>query len=373
MSQTLTGSVPASARAVAPDLARGAMLLMIALANIHLYLHGPPGLRGYPADLGIADQVVTVLQMVLVDGRAYPLFALLVGYGAVQSARRRAADDAVRILRRRGLWMIVIGGLHGILLFPADIVGGYGLLLVLSAGILVRGRTGTLVTLAVAGTAVNAAVGVSNGLPTGLAWPSMAAPDLTTALVRHTVEWLGGTIASALVTAGMLALGALAARRGLLDDPGRHRRLLRRTAVAGLVLAVPSGLPLAFATVGWWDPGTGATLLGGVLHQVGGIAGGIGFAAVFGLLATRVAPPALLATGRRSLSAYLGQSVVFCALLPAWTLGLGSVLSVWQVAVLAVATWLLGIGFAVALERAGRRGPAETVLRRMTYGPRRAT
>jgi uncharacterized protein len=95
-------ALPTSARAVAPDLARGAMLLMIALANVHLYLQGTPGLRGYPADLGLADQVVTFLQLVLVDGRAYPLFALLVGYGAVQSARRRDAAAAVGILRRRG-------------------------------------------------------------------------------------------------------------------------------------------------------------------------------------------------------------------------------------------------------------------------------
>ena len=38
------GATPVAARALAPDLARGGMLLLIALANVHLYLYdGPPG------------------------------------------------------------------------------------------------------------------------------------------------------------------------------------------------------------------------------------------------------------------------------------------------------------------------------------------
>ncbi len=50
------GPVPASRRSWAPDLARGAVLLGIALANVGLYLHGTemgPGLRpvdGSPLD-----------------------------------------------------------------------------------------------------------------------------------------------------------------------------------------------------------------------------------------------------------------------------------------------------------------------------------
>ena len=79
-------------RALAPDVARGAMLLLIALANVHLYLYDRPlGVRLYPAGLTGADAVVAGLQMVLVDGRAYPLFGLLLGYGLGQLAARSAA------------------------------------------------------------------------------------------------------------------------------------------------------------------------------------------------------------------------------------------------------------------------------------------
>ncbi|ALL79400.1 hypothetical protein AD006_29440 (plasmid) [Pseudonocardia sp. EC080610-09] len=361
-----------TARAVAPDLARGAMLLMIALANVHLYLYGSAGLRGYPADLGPVDQLVAVFQLLFVDGRAYPLFAMLVGYGAVQSARGREPGRGVGILRRRGAWMIAIGALHGVLLFSADIVGAYGLLLLLSAGILVRGSERTLRAIALAGLLLTGAVGATSGLSSGPAWPSMTATDPALAVVLHLAEWLGSTVVSVLTTVGMVALGALAARRGILDEPGRYRPLLRRTAATGIAVAAVTGLPLALAAAGWWQPATGSALVAGVLHQAGGLAGGIGFGALFGLLATRVAPQPLLATGRRSLSNYLGQSVVFCGLLPAWSLGLGTELTVWQASLLGVATWLLGIAISTALDRAGRRGPAEVVLRRLTYGGRPA-
>jgi uncharacterized protein len=57
------------------------------------------------------------------------------------------------------------------------------------------------------------------------------------------------------------------------------------------------------------------------------------------------------------------------ALLPAWTLGLGVRLTVAQVAGLAVGIWLVLLLAAVASARVGYRGPAEVLLRRLTYGP----
>jgi uncharacterized membrane protein YeiB len=121
-------------------------------------------------------------------------------------------------------------------------------------------------------------------------------------------------------------------------------------------------------------------MVAGSLHTLGGYAGGLGYAAAFGLLAacidgaTRAGGPGsplrtLAACGQRSLSCYLGQSVLFAALLPAWTLGLGAHLTVTEAALLAVGVWLVLLLVAVASARAGCRGPAETVLRRLTYGP----
>src|ERR687894_462079 len=148
MTPTGAAPVPLTDRALAPDVARGAMLLLIALANVHLYLHGRPlGVRSYPAALHGADRVVAGLQLVLVDGRAYPLFGVLFGYGIGQLAARRAGTplpDVVGLVRRRGLALVAIGAVHAALLWAGDIVAAYGVLAAALAGVLVAGAAGRL-------------------------------------------------------------------------------------------------------------------------------------------------------------------------------------------------------------------------------------
>lgn len=385
------GATPTGARALAPDVARGGMLLLIALANVHAYGYGHSlGPRGYPREVSGVDSVVALLQVLLVDGRAYPLFGLLFGYGIVQLTRRRttagrAADSVVGLVRRRGAWMVAIGAVHGVLLWSADIVGAYGLIAVLTAGLLVRGSDRALVEVAAAGTALVALfyAGSALALPGDpqAFLPSMAIADPVAAAVARGVEWLTiGLLLQVLGTVAAVAAGAWAARRGVLDDPERHRPVLVRVAVAGLAAAVLGGLPLALIIAGYWTSAPlPALLAAGSLHALGGYLGGAGYAALFGLLAIRVAgrggpgpvTAALQACGQRSLSCYLAQSVAFVALFPAWTLGLGADAHLWQLALAAALTWLVILLIAVATARAGLRGPAETLLRRLTYGPRR--
>jgi uncharacterized protein len=149
------GAVALRDRALAPDVARGAMLLLIALANVHLYLFDRPlGVRSYPAGLTGSDAVVAVLQLTLVDGRAYPLFGLLFGYGLGQLAARRAAagvepQAVIRLVRRRGLWLVVIGVAHVVLFWAGDIISAYGVLAVALAGMAVTGTSVSLATTAV--------------------------------------------------------------------------------------------------------------------------------------------------------------------------------------------------------------------------------
>lgn len=385
------GATPVTSRALAPDLARGGMLLLIALANVHVYLYGHPiGVRGYPRDVEGVDRVVALLQMTFVDGRAYPLFGLLFGYGIVQLAWRRSAvglpaSAVTRLVRGRGAWMVAIGAVHGVLLWPGDIVGAYGLLAVVMAGLLVSGSNrGLVVTVAVGVLLVTLFSALTGLTPPGdpqAFLPSMAIADPGAALVARAGEWVTiGLLSSIVGVFGAVALGAWAARRGVLDQPERYRRLLVRIATGGLVVAVLGGLPLALmAAQLWTSPSLGAMLLAGALHGMSGYAGGIGYAALFGLLAIRTtqrgsAGPftgALRASGQRSLSCYIAQSVAFVALLPAWTLGLGAVAQLWQASLIGFGAWLVILLIAAASDRAGHRGPAETLLRRLTYGRRR--
>ncbi|WP_219416334.1 DUF418 domain-containing protein [Pseudonocardia nigra] len=385
------GATPTAARSLAPDLARGGMLLLIALANVHVYVHGSPlAVRGYPRVVEGMDRVVVLLQMLLVDGRAYPLFGLLFGYGIVQLAWRRGdaglpVGAVTRLVRRRGFSMVAIGFAHGVLLFAGDIVGAYGLIAVLLAGVLVGGRDGALLGTAAAGIALATLLYTAAGAPLQgeirALLGSIAAPDAATALVLRVQEWLvSGLLSQVLAVFGAVALGAWAARRRILDEPERHRALLVRAAALGLAAAVLGGLPLGLMAAQLWaTPPLGVALLAGALHGLGGYAGGVGYAALFGLLAIRLARggvgpvgSALQACGQRSLSCYLAQSVAFVALLPAWTLGLGEQARLWQVALVGLGTWLVILAVAAASARAGFRGPAEILLRRLTYGPRSA-
>lgn len=71
--------------------------------------------------------------------------------------------------------------------------------------------------------------------------------------------------------------------------------------------------------------------------------------------------------GKRSLSCDLAHSLMFASLLAAWGLGLGEHLTSATMVLFAVGVWLVTVAGAYALERAGRQGPVETVLRRLVY------
>lgn len=385
-SPTDPGALPTRERVLAPDLARGGMLLLIALANVHAYVYARLiGVRGYPQDLSPAERVVAVVQLTLVDGRAYPLFALLFGYGIWQLTARRAEvglppGAVTRIVRRRGWWMVALGFGHALLLWSGDIVGIYGVVGVVFAGMFVRGSDRALLWTAAVSVALGTLLGAANGLvPPGArsVLPSMALVDPLDAALARVVEWLLLGVLFGLGVFGVVAFGVWAARRAYLDDPERFRPLLRRVAVLGIATAALGGLPLALVAAEVLPPTPGLAGPAAALHALSGYAGGVGYAALFGLFAIRVSDRgtgvvsgALVACGQRSLSCYLAQSVAFAALLPAWTLGLGAGLSLEVAALVGAGTWAVILVVAAVTARAGYRGPAEVLLRRLTYGRR---
>ncbi|MDR7301587.1 DUF418 domain-containing protein [Haloactinomyces albus] len=380
------GATTVEARALAPDLARGCMLLLIALGNAHVYLVADTiGVRGYPVVETIPDRVVVLLQMIFVDGRAYPMFAALFGYGIVQLARRQEAagieQNAVRkLIRRRGWWLLLFGLAHALLLFSGDILGSYGLLAIALAGVFTRARGRTLLVMAGLWMVPVAGLGALQGLPVPEgAQPSassMSISNPSAAAVFRLQEWVLLTFQQVLVSlVPALLFGVWAARRRLLDEPERYRRGLRYAAAAGVGLAVAGGLPMALmASAVWSEPGFTVSVLAGVLHAVTGYAGGIGYTAVVGLVAIRLRgrqgalSTALTACGQRSMTSYLGQSVVLVAVLAAYGGGLGDDAGVAATAVLAVLVWMLTVVAAEVMRRLRYRGPAEVLLRRLTYG-----
>ena len=63
------------------------MLLLIGLANsANFAFAGQPGVESSPHGL---ERVLNFVKLTLVDARAYPVFAVMFGYGLVQLARRQ--------------------------------------------------------------------------------------------------------------------------------------------------------------------------------------------------------------------------------------------------------------------------------------------
>ena len=369
-------------RALGPDLTRGVMLLFIALANSHYFLDAPRVLGGYPRDGGSVDRAVTWVISTFVDGRAFPLFGLLFGYGVAQVVRRqreRGRKGVRRLLWRRAAALVLVGFCHALLLYVGDILAAYGVLLALGAWA-VWWRDRWLLVWA-------ACFFVLTALPDGAAFTQSSAgpstaelpPDPWTAIAERLpvqpVIMLLGPIGFACP----FLLGIWAGRRRILERPEAHRRLLAVVAVAGIAASVLGAQLVSSMLAGSGPlPGDDAYAGARALHAATGVLGGAGYAAALALLSVRLAPEpgrvvrALAATGQRSLTCYLAQSVVWTVAFTPFLLDLSRQATIATTALLATATWIATVALSAALARSGRRGPFEVLLRRATYGRPRA-
>ena len=428
--QSFTG--PASVRYPAPDVARGFMLLLIALANAPFWLV----LFRDRAEVTGADTIWTGLRAALVDHRSYPLFAMLFGFGLATMARRRIEADlrsagahvdpadvdptaartadpatatanrataaagaartaaanrgaarARRLIRRRGMWMLVFAAVHGAL-FMGDIIGAYALIAVALAGVIagrerrpqaVIGGLCAAVCLGymlyigwflsvggvTLGTAGAAGGGVVGGITEMLRGPLYPAVSL--------VLWTGGTMVTILTSLTLPAtlLGVRLADTDLLTRPDRHRRALLVGGAAALAVGAVGALPRVLPSLGVGVPAR-VTVVASALDVATGMVGACGWLA---LLAAWAGPGAgaplrgarrlLSAVGRRSMTVYVGQSLLFALVFGLLARCGAPAPHQTTAALIGVAVWAVLAGACARMERSGRtRGPLEILLRR---------
>lgn len=387
---------PRSRRAVAPDVARGLVLIGIALANVPFFLYGTEvGLMFKPVTDDSTDQWTNALVATLFDNRSYPLFALLFGYGMTQLLMREHARgtewrDARRLLLRRNAWLIAFGAVHGSLLFFGDVLGAYGLL-GLALVLLIRASDKVLaivgwVTFGLL-VLMTAAEGLSGllgeiGVPmsTGAPFGSSEADAFGWAVLLRAAEWSVSLVSLpfggfAILLPPMI-LGIWLARRRVLENPTPHLRRLGLAAGLGITISVLGALPMALALLGvielsiWTEP------LAAMLHGTTGVIGAVGYVSLIAILAGRRETPGPIARifaalGQRSLSGYLTQSVVFVIVFAPYTLGLGGELGIAEASQIAVITWLGTLIAANILAAVDKPGPAEWLLRALVYRSRR--
>lgn len=375
---------PAAARMLAPDLARGFMLLLIAPAHAPLLITGPElttfDERLRPTD-GPADQLVNLILTIFVFSRSFPLFAALLGYGLVlviESRRRRGEpDDEIRArIRRRGRWMLVLGLGMAVLVTPVEILGAYGLITILLAGVLVRDdralRT-VIMVLACAAVILSVPLGLMLSVGPGDQDPAMALGHLGYSpadLIYRLVSWGFAVVLNTTLFPVALAVlvGVWAARRRLLEEPDRHLGLLRLIIAVGLPVSIMGAVPLALTGAGtlgaehsWWAQ---------AVHVITGLGGGFAYAAIFGLIGRRVSPTArwtrpLTAVGRRSLTCYIVMEAALIMISSTAFLGFGARVGPAGAAIIALVAWLVAAVLANLLQLADRPGPAEWLLRRL--------
>ena len=313
----------------APDVARGFMLLLVAVANVPVWNKALAGIDG-TSRASAVDAWWLFVRALIVDHRAYPLFAMLFGFGLMTMINRRIASgtqaylksvDARRLVRRRGWWMILFGFVHGIF-FPGDIIGAYGLVAVIFAGWLARKRYSRLYVVGAVIMLIAACSFLAMGFasPETMEWSgaqgnqaAMALPWFVTNIVGWTVGLFVQVLVALIVPAAVI--GARLADTDIVTQPDRHRRLLISTGIGGLALGALAALHSALANV----------LLGTLwpwdfaVKELFGIVGACGWLALLALYAGGPTPDGRLtglrrlasAVGRRSMTVYLSQTILF--------------------------------------------------------------
>ena len=390
-----------------PDVARGFMLLLISLANITFWT----GVARVSAPNDAADTAWLWVRTLLIDARSYPLFAMLFGFGLVTMVNRRIASGtqsylqslpgveagrepteqeevwareqatvgARRLVRRRGLWMVLFGAAHAAL-FSGDIIGTYGLAAVVFAGWLTRKHrkramaVSVVITVATITTMYTMGSHMAAQGMTAAAVMKQGAGESATTLLSYVsgsvTSWAGNSVTTVLFSMVVPAmfLGARLADTDFLAHPERHRRLLTGVGLGSLGIGAAGG-------IGYGIWATGGTLAGWTapLHEVTGLAGACGWLALLALYAGGPRPDGRLTglrklasnVGRRSMTAYLSQTFLFATIflaLPALT-GMELHLGEAWAAGIAAAVWLATVGLCAVLERGGHAGPFETLLR----------
>jgi uncharacterized membrane protein YeiB len=297
--------VSSKERAIAPDLARGAMLLFIALANSSGYAAAATAAN---ATIQALERAVNVVLLTFVHARAYPVFAIMFGYSLVQLARRQEAAGASRsdvryLLLRRNVWLIVFGFFHAALLYFADFLAAYGIIGILATFLLLYRERVQRVVLWLWGVSLLELIGLVGYL--AYQWPrrgaettgaatnaadSSSATDYISSIATRLNEWPMHT-ATVIPAIFVVCLGMWAANRRLLEDLQQHRRLLRTIALVCLPIAFVCAVPLALADGKIVHVDADTYFVMNLLHKVSGMFGGPGYVAAIGLIAADVPEP----------------------------------------------------------------------------------
>jgi uncharacterized protein len=424
MSTGAWGAIAERERILTLDVLRGVAIFGVLLANIFIFAF-PAGSPSLVAEgSSAADQSIGLFLGLFVQGKFYTVLSLLFGAGIALQSRRaaRLSRPATGMYVRRLILLALIGIVHAVFFFAADILLFYAIIAFLALPWR-RAEPKTLLVAAVAlyavGLVVMAAYAYRSGehvSPQEPDWRELAEASRSTAQPTR-----GGVFP---MMAGLLRFSELEFYEFMADErrifaEGTCLDMAKHRAVRSLMF----GLPLRLAFLSWTvlalflvgmylvmrslitdvsrntsEYGRAANSLfvvGMILQLVGGAAqlkAGAYFWAVpvylvgtfAGIVVVSLAYAAwlvvlcarrpdshvvraLAAVGRLALTNYVGQSVICGAIFYGHGLGLIGQLRAVQVMMLVLPVFGIQVAFSALWLRYFRLGPVEWIWRTLSY------
>jgi uncharacterized protein len=390
LSTTAFQPVATSERIATLDVLRGFALFGILLMNMEAF-SGPMDMSftGVDPHWQGWDYWADAFVYVFVQGKFFTLFSLLFGAGFAVMAQRAAiaGRDFTRFYLRRSLGLLVIGVLHGLLLWSGDILVAYALLsfVLLAFREAPRSWLPALGTMAYLGAAVLMLMlgALMQLVPADAASAQAAAAakaieaqrqayghgsylQAVAQRLRDVFASLGALLVVGPQVLGMFLIGAWFARSGAIAEPGRYPRLwagLRWLLLPiGLAVMLLSTWVLPYNAPGQFNMrSAGAyalTAVAGLMMCLGYLAWGVRWSRHLQWLA-----PA----GRMALSNYLGQSLVCTLVFYGYGLGWFEQVGRASQLLFAVVLFAMQVLLSQLWLRRFQYGPVEWLWRAFTY------
>lgn len=385
-------------RYVAPDVARGMALLGIALANVPtnwLATHDAAHsgfFGGTDPDPSALEKVLVVFQAMFVHVRGLSMFSVLLGVGVgmiISSLWRRGFTNraAKKVLLKRYFFLFCFGLVHLLFFFSGDILTAYGIcgmvtaLLIGCSDRVLRIISGVLLGLWCAWCALGALMIFIDGPGAPTLSMDMFYADVEPTYadhIQHGLSTLTGLVFPTFSVLPLVLLGFVWGREQVMADVDRYAKRLWAWVAVTLVVILAVGIPFGLSSVGVlpyeWEPGFA------ILNQAFGRLTGPGILAAVMLamrpiqrrIAAGEAIPGWLAAfnalGKRSMTGYLGQTLILFPLTAVYLLNVGHDFPIAGQMALATAVWLTTLLVAWAMERRGIPGPFEKLHRTISYG-----
>jgi uncharacterized protein len=372
-------------RAISLDLARGLMLLLIVLAHAPLFLYeSEPRIMSRPESVTFLDGLINTNGELFIDNRARPLFSVLFGYGLVmmfesQLSKGKSIKEAKKAIKRRSLSLILFGFILAVFIGGQDILMAYGVASLL-VGWLLSCHNKVLIRVTAFLTLIFmlylpflwggfldeiGSYGFGSEFSNNNHYiQSLIESLLTFPTIPVFIHFLFPILPSVLV-------GIWMGSKHLLTESHQHHRSLKKIATIGITISILGAIPLVLIDEVWEPSLFVAGIIYGI-HMITGTAGGIGYAALFGMIGNLIKNPgwitnSLTALGKRSLTFFVLNETLLVILLSPVALDLGGILNNAGVTFVAIFIWALAVVIATVLEKFHINGPLETLMRHLVY------